>query len=134
MYCYDEEFIGNKNQKYARLTLIDSNTRVIINDQKIPKEQFDSYFVEIFLTYSLKDLSVYNDPTRPNPRHPLLLPGLKKDVIVSDGDKAYPKILEKLNVEQHLCATHKIMAERRFSWKHTKQKYKKTKKLRKQKS
>lgn len=75
-----KSFIGNKNQKYARLSLIDANTRVIINDQKIPKEQFTSDFIEIFLTYSLKDLSIYNDPTRANPRHPLLLPDLKKDI------------------------------------------------------
>ena len=117
VYNYDEEFIGNKNQKYARLSLIDANTRVIINDQKIPKEQFTSDFIEIFLTYSLKDLSIYNDPTRANPRHPLLLPDLKKDIIVTDGDKAYPKILEKIGVEQHLCAFHKIMNQRTFTWK-----------------
>ena len=73
VYNYDEEFLGNKNQKFARLSLIDANTGVIINDQKIPKELFDSYFMEIFIKYSLKDLSIYNDPTRPNPRHPLLL-------------------------------------------------------------
>ena len=117
VYNYDEEFIGNKNQKYARLTLLDANTHVIINDLKIPKEQFNSDFIEIFLTYSLKDLSIYNDPTRPNPRHPLLLPNLKKDVIVTDGDNAYPKILEKLGVEQHLCGFHKIMNQRTFTWK-----------------
>ena len=117
VYNYDEEFIGNKKQKYARLTLLDANTHVIINDQKIPKEQFNSDFIEIFLTYSLKDLSTYNDQTRPNPRHPLLLPDLKKDVIVTDGDKAYPHILEKLGVEQHLCAFHKVMNQRTFTWK-----------------
>ena len=38
VYCYDEEFIGNKNQKYTRLSLMDANTRVIINDLKIPNE------------------------------------------------------------------------------------------------
>ena len=117
VYNYDEEFIGNKNQKYTRLSLIDANTRVIINDQKIPKEQFNPDFIEIFLTYSLKDLSIYNDPTRSNPKHQLLLSDLKKDVIVTDGDKAYPKILENLGVEQHLCAFHKIMNQRTFTWK-----------------
>ena len=120
VYNYDEEFIGNKNQKYARLTLMDANTHVIINDQKIPKEQFNSDFIEIFLKYSLKDLSIYSDPTKPNPRHPLLLPDLKKDVIVSDGDKAYPKIYEKLGVEQHLCGFHKIMNQRTSTWKQQK--------------
>lgn len=117
VYNYDEEFLGNKNQKFARLSLIDANTGVIINDQKIPKELFDSYFMEIFIKYSLKDLSIYNDPTRPNPRHPLLLTDLKKEVIVTDGDKAYPKILEKLGVEQHLCIFHKIMNQRTIAWK-----------------
>ena len=117
VYCYDEEFIGNKNQKYARLSLIDANTRVTINDLKIPKEEFTSDFVKIFLQYSLKDLSVYSNPTRPNPLHPLLLPDLKKEVIVTDGDNAYPKILKELGVEQHLCAFHKIMNQRTFTWK-----------------
>lgn len=115
VFCYDEEFIGNKNKKYARLSLIDANTRVIINDQKIPKELFDSYSMETFIKYSLKDLSIYSDPTRPNPRHPHLLPDLKKEVIVTDGDIAYPKILEKIGVEQHLCIFHKIMNQRTIS-------------------
>ena len=117
VYCYDEEFLGNKNQKYARLSLIDANTKVIINDQKIPKELFDSYFMETFIKYSLKDLSIYSDPTTPNPKHPNLLPDLKKEVIVTDGDQAYPKILEKLGVEQHLCIFHKIMNQRTKAWK-----------------
>ena len=76
-----------------------------------------SYFMEIFIKYSLKDLSIYKDPTRPNPRHPLLLQDLKKEVIVTDTDKAYPKILEKLGVEQHLCIFHKIMNQRTIAWK-----------------
>ena len=117
VYNYDEEFIGDKNQDYVRLTLIDANTLVIINHLKIPKEMFDPYFIEIFLKYSLKDLSVYSDPTRPNPRHPLLLPDLKKFVIVTDGDKAYPKILEKLGVKQHRCVFHKVMNQRLVTWK-----------------
>ena len=78
---------------------------------------FDSYFVEIFLTYSLKDLSVYGNPTRPNPRHLLLFPDLKKYVIVTDGDKAYPKILEKLGVKQHKSVFHKVMNQRLSTWK-----------------
>ena len=117
VYCYDEEFLGNKNQKYARLSIIDANTGVIINDHKIPEELFDSYFMETFIKYPLKDLSVYSDPTRPNPRHPHLLPDLKKEAIVTDGDKAYPKILEKIGVEQHLCAFHKIKNQRTIAWK-----------------
>ena len=117
VFCYDEEFIGNKNQKYTRLSLIDANTRVIINDLKIPKEEFTPDFIKTFIQYSLKDLSVYSDPTRPNPRHPLLLPDLKKEIIVTDGYNAYPKILSELGLEQHLCAFHKIMNQRTFTWK-----------------
>ena len=75
---------------------MDANTRVIINDLKIPNGEFTSDFVKIFLKYSLKDLSVYSDPTRPNPRHPLLLPDLKKEVIVTDGDNAYPKNIKRI--------------------------------------
>ena len=94
---------------------MDANTRVIINDLKIPNEEFTSDFVKIFLKYSLKDLSVYSDPTRHNPRHPLLLPDLKKEVIVTDGYNAYPNILKELGVEQHLCVFHKIMNQRTFT-------------------
>ena len=96
---------------------MDANTRVIINDLKIPNEEFTSDFIKIFIKYSLKDLSVYSDPTTPNPRHPLLLPDLKKEVIVTDGDNAYPNILKELGVEQHLCVFHKIMNQRTFTWK-----------------
>ena len=134
VYCYDEEFLGDKNHKYVRLSLIDANTKVIINDHKIPKELFDSYYMETFLKYSLKDLSVYSDPTRSNPRHPLLLPDLKKEVIVTDGDRAYPKILEKLCLKQHLCAFHKIMNQRTIAWKQQHRINRKTKQLRKQKN
>ena len=66
----------------------------MINHLKIPIEMFNPYLIEIFLTYSLKDLSVYSDSTRHNPKHPLLLSNLKKDVIVTDEDKAYLNILE----------------------------------------
>ena len=38
-------------------------------------------------------------------------------MIVTDGDKAYPKILEKLGVKQHRCVFHKIMNQRSVTWK-----------------
>ena len=41
-------------------------------------EDFDKYFIEIFMTYSLKDLTDYSNPDVPNPKHPLLLRDLKK--------------------------------------------------------
>ena len=41
-------------------------------------EDFDKYFIEIFMTYSLKYLTAYSNPNIPNPKHPLLLGDLKK--------------------------------------------------------
>ena len=41
-------------------------------------------FLETFIIYSQKDLSSYKDPNTPNPRHPLLLTDLKKDVIITE--------------------------------------------------
>lgn len=109
---------------------MDANTRVIINDLKIPNEEFTSDFVKIFIKYSLKDLSVYSDPTTPNPRHPLLLPDLKKEIIVTDGDNTYPNILKELGVEQHLCIFHKIMNQKNTHLKTTTQNQKKTRHFR----
>jgi len=51
---------------------------MILNDQIIKYEDFDKYFIEIFMTYSLKDLTAYSNPYIPNPKHPLLLNDLKK--------------------------------------------------------
>jgi len=83
--------------------------------KKYQKNNLIQISSKIFPTYSLKDLSIYNDPTSSNPRHPLLLHDLKKYVILTDGDKAYPCILEKLGVEQHLCAFHKVMNQTTFT-------------------
>ena len=133
VYNYDEEFIGNKNQKYARLTLLDANTQVIINDQKIPKEQFNSDFIEIFLTYSLKDLSIYSDPTRPNPRHPLLLPDLKKDIIVTDGDKNLSNHIRKIRSRTTFMCFPQNHEPKNIHLERTTHNKPKTKQLRKQK-
>lgn len=40
-YHYDEEFIKISNKIYIRLALIDALTMMIINDELIPKDQFD---------------------------------------------------------------------------------------------
>ena len=41
-------------------------------------DDFDKYFIEIFMTYSLKDLTVYSNPNIPNPKYSLLLGDLKE--------------------------------------------------------
>ena len=40
-------------------------------------------------------------PTSPNPPHPILLPDLKKDTLVGDGLKEYPKIAKSINMDFH---------------------------------
>ena len=76
--------------------------------------------LETFIIYSLKDLSVYNDPNTPNPPHPLLLPDLKKHTLIGDGLPEYPGIAKKANMDFHPCDFHIIMNQRKPSWKRQK--------------
>ena len=56
-YCYDEEFIKINKEIYARLTIIDAHTRVIINDQLYRKEEFNKKLIKKFITESLEGLN-----------------------------------------------------------------------------
>ena len=60
----------------------------------MPKSEYRD-LLETFIIYSQKDLSAYNDPNTPNPRHPLLLKDLKKHTQIGDGLPEYPKITKK---------------------------------------
>ena len=40
-YNYDKEFIKISDKIYVRLALIDAHTKMIINDELIPKDQFN---------------------------------------------------------------------------------------------
>lgn len=60
--------------------MLDSTNQKIINDQLISEDQYRE-FLETFITYSLKDLSIYNNPDTPNPLHPSSLPDLKKHTL-----------------------------------------------------
>ena len=82
---YDESFFFINGEKYVRTTSIDNKNHMILNDQIIKAEDFDKYFIELFMTYSLKDLTAYSNPDIPNPKHPLLLRDLKKDTMITDG-------------------------------------------------
>ena len=99
--------------------MLDSNNRRIINDQLVPANEYRD-LLETFITFSLKDLSVYNDPNTPNPPHPLLLPDLKKDTLIGDGLSEYPNIAKKNNMNFHPCGFHKIMNQRTPVWKRQK--------------
>ena len=101
---------------FARPVLIVKITW-ILNDQIMKSEEFDKYFIEIFMTHSLKDLTVYSNPDIPNPKHPLLLTDLKKDTMITDGYAAYVPIIEKLHMTHQKCVFHKIMNQRTPVWK-----------------
>ena len=99
--------------------MIDSNNQHIINDQIIPESEYRD-LLETFIIYSQKDLSAYNDPNTPNPRHPLLLKDLKKHTQIGDGLPEYPKIAKKTNMDFHPCGFHIMMNQRKPSWKRQK--------------
>ena len=108
IYNYDEEFCGNKKQKSVRLTILDDKTYMIINENIIPAENFDSYFIENFLRFSLKRI---DEKTFETPLYPGLvysLPDLKKDTLITDGLRSYPAIAKKLNFNHHKCIFHLI--------------------------
>ena len=92
---------------------------MILNDQIIKAEDFDKYFIELFMTYSLKDLTAYSNSDIPNPKHPLLLRDLKKDTMITDGYTAYVSIIENLQMDHQKCVFHKMMNQRTPVWKTT---------------
>ena len=115
-YGHDEAFLRINGEKYSFLTMLDSNNQKIINDQLIPEDEYRE-FLETFITYSLKDLSTYNNPDTINPSHPLLLPDLKKHTLTGDGLPEYPSIAKKANIDFHPCVFHIIMNQRKPVWK-----------------
>ncbi len=54
-YNYDEEFIKINKEIYVRMTIIDSYTRLIINDQIIRREEFTKETIKKYFKESLKD-------------------------------------------------------------------------------
>lgn len=116
---YDESFFYINGEKYVRTTSIDTQNHMILNDQIMKDEDFDKYFIEIFMTYSLKDLTAYSNPDITNPKHPLLLGDLKKDTMITDGYTAYVPIIEKLQMTHQKCVFHKIMNQQTPVWKTT---------------
>ena len=91
---HDESFLKICGIKFVYMAMLDSTNQSIINDTIMPEKDF-SDFLEDFITFSLKDLSVYSNPNTANPPHHLLLPDLKKDTLTGDGYPAYPGIAKK---------------------------------------
>lgn len=85
-YNYDEEYIKISSNIYVRLALIDAVTKMIINDELIPKSQFNKEYIEKFLTESTK--------------------GIKLNTIITDGHRSYPEIIERIGAKHQLCTFH----------------------------
>ena len=85
-YCYDEEFIKISKKIYVRLALIDAHTKMIINDELIPKDQFNKEYIEKFLKKSTR--------------------GIKLNTIITDGYHSYPEIIKRLGAKHQLCTFH----------------------------
>lgn len=85
-YNYDEEFIKINKEIYARLTIIDAHTRVIINDQLYRKEEFNKKLIKKFLAESLNGLTI--------------------NTIITDGFSAYTEIIEEIGAKHQTCTFH----------------------------
>ena len=90
-----KNFAVIKIKKTVRLTILDDKTYMIINENVIPADNFDSYFIENFLRFSFKRI---DEKTFETPLYPGLvysLPDLKKDTLITDGLRSYPAIAKK---------------------------------------
>ena len=114
---HDEAFCSSNREKYAYFAMLDSNNQMIINDSLFPEKDYRD-FLPGFIEYSQKDLTVYDDPTSPNPSHPLLLPDFKRDTLIGDGLREYPKIAKSINMDFHSCVFHKLYTPNQELWKH----------------
>ena len=83
---YDEEFIWISHQPHVRLTIIDALNRVVIADHIIPRENFNTKYIKMFLSTSLEGLDV--------------------KYIVTDGDVRYPGVITQLGYIQQRCTFH----------------------------
>lgn len=59
---------------------------MIINDELIPKEQFNKEYIEKFLKESTREI--------------------KLNTIITDGHRSYPEIIERLGAKHQLCTFH----------------------------
>lgn len=83
---YDEEFLWIKHQPYVRLTLLDAENKLIIEDSVVPREFFTKNFIKEFLETSLLNLDV--------------------KTIITDGYRAYASIINDLGFNHQRCTFH----------------------------
>lgn len=85
-YGYDEQYIFINDVLFLRMTIIDNNTNLIINENVVSHEDFDKNTIKEFLETSLKGLEVIS--------------------ITTDGNNAYPSIVEALGAIHNRCVFH----------------------------
>lgn len=83
---YDEEFLWIKHQPYVRLTLLDAENKLIIEDTIISRELFTKDYIKLFLETSLGNLDV--------------------KTIITDGYRAYTSIIGDLGFNHQRCTFH----------------------------
>ena len=83
---YDEEFLWIKHQSYVRLTLLDAENKLIIEDTIISRELFTKDYIKLFLETSLGNLDV--------------------KTIITDGYRAYTSIIDDLGFNHQRCTFH----------------------------
>ena len=83
---YDEEFLWIKHQPYVRLTLLDAENKLIIEDTVVPRELFSKEYIKLFLETSLENLEV--------------------KTIITDGYSAYASIIDDLGFNHQRCTFH----------------------------
>lgn len=85
---YDEEYLWIKHQPYVRLTLLDAENKLIIEDIVIPRHNFTKSYIKLFLEVSLENLEV--------------------KTIITDGYHAYSGIVEELGFNHQRCSFHSM--------------------------
>ncbi|MBR0058001.1 MAG: hypothetical protein IJP99_01515 [Methanobrevibacter sp.] len=85
---YDEEYLWIKHQPYVRLTILDAENKLIIEDTVIPRDIFTKDYIKTFLETSLNNLEV--------------------KTIITDGYKAYTSIIDDLGYNHQRCTFHSM--------------------------
>lgn len=83
---YEEEFLWIKHQPYIRLTLLDAENKLIIEDTVISRELFSKDYIKLFLETSLGNLDV--------------------KTIITDGYRAYASIIDDFGFNHQRCTFH----------------------------
>jgi len=86
VFAIDEQFPFVNGEQRARPVIMDVHTNIILNDTILPIEELDEDFKEKFLKSTLKEKFIKG--------------------IVSDGDKSYATIIDKMEVPHQLCTFH----------------------------